>query len=72
MPSNFEAPMGQVVPDPEFDFMKFEDELGKRFAAELQKAVPDLTPVAREKIITAHDKAMVFALLAAAPPGSVV
>jgi hypothetical protein len=54
-----------------FDFVQFEAELAKRFAKELDKAVPGLMPVAREKIITAHDKALVQALLLCAPLGVV-
>lgn len=54
-----------------FDFVKFETELATRFTRELDKAVPGLMPVAREKIITAHDKAIVQALVACAPAGVV-
>jgi hypothetical protein len=54
-----------------FDFVKFEHELATRFTRELDKAAPDLQAVARERIITAHDKALVQALLLCAPDGVV-
>lgn len=60
----------KLLPDG-FDFVKFENELAARFTRELDKAVPDLKPVARERIITAHDKALVQALLVCAPIGVV-
>jgi hypothetical protein len=63
-------PRNHLLPEG-FDFVKFEDELAKRFTAELDKAQPTLTAIAREKIITAHDKALVQALLVCAPIGAV-
>ena len=63
-------PQPKLMPEG-FDFVQFEEELRKRFTRELDKAVPGLMPIAREKIITAHDKALVQALLVCAPVGVV-
>jgi len=56
-------------PEPVFDFVKFDTTLRDQFALALNPL--KLQPILLEKIKNAHERAVVHALLAAAPPGVV-
>jgi hypothetical protein len=58
-----------AVPEPAFDFVKFDEVLRDQFALALNPL--KLSHVLLEQIKNAHERAVVHALLAAAPPGLV-